>query len=147
MSKGLFIGPVARQAGVSVQAVRYYERLGLLPPAQRTESGYRVYSPELVERLRFIRQAQAVGLRLEEIREILRIRYAGKSPCNCVRTMLQRKLGELEEQLAALASFRKQLRRTLERARTLPRLPHTASAICPLIQTEASAKKQERKGR
>jgi len=134
MSTQLFIGKVAKAAGVSVQAVRYYERLGLMPPAQRTESGYRVYPREILERLRFIRQAQAVGLRLEEIREILRIKYAGKSPCNCVRDMLQEKLKELEEQLAGLASFRKQLRRTLQEGRSLPRLPHRASAICPLIE-------------
>jgi DNA-binding transcriptional MerR regulator len=134
MSTQLFIGKVAKAAGVSVQAVRYYERLGLLPPSQRTESGYRVYPPEISERLRFIRQAQAVGLRLEEIREILRIKYVGKSPCNCVRVMLEKKLKKLEEQLAALANFREQLRRTLHRARNLPRLPHRASAICPLIE-------------
>jgi len=134
MSTQVFIGRIAKAAGASVQGVRYYERLGLLPPAQRTESGYRVYPPEMVGRLRFIRQAQAVGFRLEEIREILRIRYGGRSPCNCVRNMLERKLGEIEAQLKALASFRKQVRRTLAKARTLPRLPHRASTICPLIE-------------
>jgi len=142
MRAPLLIGNVARTAGVSVQAVRYYERLALLPPAQRTESGYRVYPPEILERLRFIRQAQAVGFRLEEIREILRIKYAGRSPCNCVRDMLQQKLENVEDQLAALASFRRQLQRTLKRARTLPRLPHRASAICPLIENISPAKKK-----
>jgi len=142
MSKRLFIGPVARQAGVSVQAVRYYERLGLLPPAARAESGYRVYPPELVERLRFIRQAQAAGFRLDEIREILRIRYAGKSPCNCVRNMLERRLEEIEGQLKALAGFRQQVRRALAKARTLPPLPHRASAICPLIENISSVTKE-----
>jgi MerR family mercuric resistance operon transcriptional regulator len=123
VSDRFFIGKVASAAGIGVQTVRYYERLGLIQPPQRTESGYR-----------FIRQAQAVGFRLEEIREILRIKYAGQSPCNCVRDMLQQKLKDVEEQLAALASFRRRLRRTLKRPRTLPRLPHRASAICPLIE-------------
>jgi DNA-binding transcriptional MerR regulator len=135
MSERLFIGKVAQAGGLSVQAVRYYERLGLLPPAERTAGGYRAYRPEAVERLRFIRQAQAAGFRLEEIREILRMKFAGQSPCECVRTMLQRKLEEVEEQMAALRRFRKQLRRTLQRARSLPRLPHRASAICPMIES------------
>ncbi len=133
-----FIGKVAAAAGLSVQAVRYYERRGLLPPAERTPSGYRVYPPEVAERLRFIRQAQAVGFRLGEIREILRMKYAGQSPCDCVREMLQRKLDQVEEQMAALARFRRQLQRTLQRARALPRLPHQASAICPLIESLSS---------
>ena len=81
-------------------------------------------------------------MRLEEIHEILRIKYAGKSPCNCVRDMLQEKLKELEEQLAGLASFRKQLRRTLQEGWPLPRLPHRASAICPLIENISSVKKK-----
>lgn len=84
-----------------------------------------------------------MGFRLEEIREILRIKYAGQSPCNCVRDMLQQKLKDVEEQLAALASFRRQLRRSLERARTLPRLPHRASAICPLIENISPVRKKE----
>jgi len=139
VSKELFIGKVAAVAGASVQAVRYYERVGLLPPAHRTESGYRVYSPELVERLRFIRRAQAVGFRLEEIREILRMKYAGKSPCNCVRGMLEQKLKDVEDQLRDLAAFRQQLRKTLRGARRLPRLPHRASAICPFIESLSAA--------
>lgn len=140
MESRLFIGKVAAAAGVSVQAVRYYERLRLLPCSQRTESGYRIYSAETVERLRFIRQAQALGFRLEEIREILRMKYAGHSPCNCVRNLLQRKLNEVEQQMAALSSFRRQLRSTLQRARTLPRLSHQASAICPLIENTSSVR-------
>ena len=123
---------------MSVQTVRYYERLGLLPPADRTASGYRRYSRGTVERLRFIRQAQALGFRLEEIKEIVRLRYVGQSPCDCVRGLLQRKLDQLEREMAQLVRFRQQLRQTLKRSRKLPRLPHSASAICPIIQSEPS---------
>lgn len=84
---------------------------------------------------------------MEEIHEILRIKYAGQSPCNCVRRMLQHKLREVEAQLKALASFRKQLRRTLQRGRTLPRLPHRASAICPLIENIPVVRKKGSKKR
>lgn len=135
MASRNFIGRVATQAGVSVQTVRYYERLGLLPPAQRTESGYRVYSRQAVERLRFIGQAQAAGFRLDEIWEILRLKYAGRSPCDCVRGLLERKLKGVERQMAELARFRRELRRTLKNSQGFRRLPHGASVICPIIET------------
>lgn len=140
-----FIGNVAGLAGVSVQTVRYYERLGLLPAAQRTESGYRVYSPQTVERLQFIRQAQAAGFRLDEIREILRLKYAGQSPCDCVRGLLERKLKEVERQMAELARFRRELRQTLKSSQELRRLPHSASAICPIIQRAPASESRSKR--
>ena len=134
MSANFFIGKVARAGAVNVQTVRYYERLGLLPRPPRRESGYRVYPPETVERLRFIRQAQAAGFRLDEIKEILRLKYRGQSPCECVRGLLQRKLEQVEREMAQLARFRRELRATLKRSQQLPRLPHKASAICPILE-------------
>lgn len=147
MEEKSFIGGVAKAAGVSVQAVRYYERLGLLPAAHRTATGYRVYGPESLDRLRFIGQAQALGFSLDEIREILRLRYEGRSPCECVRNLLQKRLETIENQIKQLVEFRQDLRRTLARSKRLPHLPHKASAICPLIQIESTAVKRERKGR
>jgi len=133
-TRARFIGEVARAARVSVHTVRYYERLGLLPAAQRTEAGYRVYSAEAAERLRFIQQAQALGFSLGEIKEILRMRYTRQSPCDCVRTLLGRKLEEVVRQMRDLHRFRRLLHRTLARSRTLRRLPHEASALCPIIE-------------
>ncbi|MFQ5662976.1 MAG: heavy metal-responsive transcriptional regulator [Terriglobia bacterium] len=137
-----FIGRLARAAGVNVQTVRYYERLGLLPPAGRSAAHYRLYSSETLERLRFIRQAQAAGFRLQEIKEILRLKYTGRSPCNCVRDLLQRRLEQVEREIAALGRFRRGLRQTLKRSQRLPRLPHSASAICPIIEVQPSRKKK-----
>jgi len=134
MPRQAFIGSVAQAAGVSIQAVRYYERIGLLPPARRTRSGYRIYGPETPARLNFIRRAQALGFSLDEIREILRLRFEGCSPCQCVRELLQQKLVEVERQIRKLSRFRRDLRQTLEQSAKLPRLPHTVSVICPLIE-------------
>lgn len=134
------IGQLARTAGVSVQTVRYYERAGLLPRPPRTPSGYRVYSPEASVRLRFIKQAQAVGFSLEEVREILRLKYNGRSPCECVRGMLEEKLERVEREMAALRRFRRELGRTLARARKLPHLSHRASTICPIIEIGTAKK-------
>jgi DNA-binding transcriptional MerR regulator len=129
------IGEVARAAGLSVQTLRYYERLGLLPPPRRSGNGYRLYPADTLKRLRLIRQAQALGFRLDEIKEILRMKYAGESPCGCVREMLARKLAEVERQIADLGRFRRELHRTLRRSRALPRLSHRASLICPIIES------------
>ena len=145
MKDTAFIGRVAKSAGVSVQAVRFYERLGLLPAAQRTPSGYRVYGPESIERVLFVKQAQELGFSLDEIREILRLRYEGRSPCECVSKLLQQKLEKIEHQIRQLVRFRHDLRKTLERSKKLPHLPHAASSICPLIQIKTSAMGQERK--
>lgn len=128
------IGQLARTAGVSVQTVRYYERAGLLPRAARTPSGYRVYGSEAAARLLFIRQAQALGFSLQEVREILRLRYDSRSPCECVRGKLEEKLKQVEREMKELRRFRKELHRTLAHARKLPHLPHSASAICPIIE-------------
>lgn len=143
MSAGALIGQVARAAGVSVQTVRYYERRGLLPAAPRKASGYRVYPLETVERLRFIHRAQGAGFRLEEIKEVLRLKYAGQSPCNCVRRLLEGKLAQVEREMAELRRFRRELQQALKRSQKLPRLPHRASAICPILETLPS---RQRKG-
>lgn len=146
MTDRTFIGKVAAMAGVSVQTVRYYERLGLLPAAHRTESGYRVYSPRAVEPLRFIGQAQAAGFRLDEIREILRLKYAGQSPCDCVRGLLERKLEQVERQMIELGRFRRELRQTMKKSQALPRLPHSASVICPIIQIHPRSERTGKRG-
>lgn len=146
MKEAGFIGKAAKEVGASVQAVRYYERLGLLPTAHRTPAGYRIYGSEAIDRLRFIKQAQALGFSLDEIREILRLRYEGRSPCECVRKLLQKRLETIEVQIKQLVRFRHDLRKTLARSKRLPHLPHTASAICPLIQIEPGAKKGEVEG-
>jgi DNA-binding transcriptional MerR regulator len=145
MEDKAFIGRVARMAGVSVQAVRFYERLGLLPAAQRTPAGFRIYGPESVDRLQFVKQAQELGFSLDEIREILRLRYEGRSPCKCVSKLLQQKLEKIEREIRQLVRFRHDLRKTLERSKKLPHLPHTASSICPLIQIESRQSGQEEK--
>ncbi|MFQ5818186.1 MAG: heavy metal-responsive transcriptional regulator [Terriglobia bacterium] len=138
-----FIGSIARAAALSVHTLRYYERLGLLPPAHRTPAGYRVYEQTVVNRLRFIQQAQALGFSLAEIKEILRMKYAGTSPCACVRRRLRLRLAEIEQEMKRLRVVRQQVRVCLERSRALPPLPHAASAICPLIEDMPSVGKKK----
>jgi DNA-binding transcriptional MerR regulator len=103
------IGEIAGRAGVPAKTIRFWEDLGLLPAPARTAAGYRDYSPAILERLAFIRQAQASGLTLEHIRQVLGIRDGGQPPCEHVTSLIARRLGEVEARLAELARARDQL--------------------------------------
>ena len=87
------ISELSRRAGLAATALRYYEKAGLLPPPVRTASGYRTYAPDVVPRLAFIRAAQAVGLTIGEIREIIGIRDLGTAPCGHVLELIERRRG------------------------------------------------------
>src|SRR5258708_17455549 len=105
------IGELATRAGVSIDAVRYYERLKLLPRAGRTAGGFRLFGPESVERVQFIKQAQELGLTLDEIKGLLAT--GGAEECRRVRDLLSKKIGELDGKMTALKDFRRTLARHL----------------------------------
>jgi DNA-binding transcriptional MerR regulator len=111
--RALRIGEVAKASGVAVETLRFYERRGLLGRPRRTGANYRVYGPAVLERLAFIRRAQAVGFTLDEIGEILAESAEGRLPCRHVREMARRKLEELDRRLAELRRYRTELSRTL----------------------------------
>ncbi|HEX8072922.1 MAG TPA: MerR family DNA-binding protein [Pyrinomonadaceae bacterium] len=108
-ARPLRIGEVAARSGLSVEALRFYERRGLLGRPARTVGGYRAYDQGVLDRLAFIKRAQAVGFSLAEITEILSIRAEGRSPCHHVRALARHKLAELDERLRALRRYRREL--------------------------------------
>lgn len=114
------IGELARRFGLSPDALRYYERLGLLAPEGRTEGGYRLYGEEALRRLRFIQEAQGVGLRLEDIALILRAMEEGKPPCRQVRERLRARLEEVRRRLRELEALEEALARHLAFAEAHP---------------------------
>ena len=103
------IGEIAGRAGVPAKTIRFWEEQGLLPAPARTAAGYRDYSPAILERLAFIRHAQAAGLTLAQIRQVLGIRDGGQPACVHVTGLIARRLGEVEARLAELARARDQL--------------------------------------
>ena len=113
MNKGLFIGELARRAGVPVSTVRYYERNGLLEEPERRDSGYRAYSLSAVERLRFIRQAQEVGFTLKQIRLLIRLQGDPAARSTDVRHEVQISLDRIRSKLATLASMEMSMSRLL----------------------------------
>ncbi len=127
------IGEIAKSAGVTPDTIRYYEREGLLPLADRTPSGYRNYGPEVVEDLQFIKKAQALGLRLSAVREVLEISAGGKPPCEHVRATVSARLTEVEQRLKELRALRSTLRETLERLNRAP--PPKTGCRCAVIES------------
>lgn len=113
MNGGLKIGEVARRAGVTQKAIRFYETRRVLPPARRAPNGYRVYGDETVDMLRFIKQATGLGLTLAEIKDVLVIRQGGRPPCTHVHQLLRDKASELDRKLRDLVEVWNRIRRSL----------------------------------
>ena len=111
------IGEVAGRSSVTAKTIRFWEAQGLLPDPQRTSSGYRAYEPSVVDRLTFIRSAQAAGFRLDQIRQVLEIGDSGQPPCEHVRDLIDARLSAVNARIAELRAARAQLRTLAERAR------------------------------
>ena len=111
----LLIGDVAERAGVPTATIRYYESIGLLKRAPRASSGYRRYSEQTVEELRFVKKAQGLGFSLNEIAGILQIARSGEKPCSQVLSLGHEHLEALDERIRQLQAFRDQLASELAR--------------------------------
>lgn len=128
------IGKLASELGLTSQAVRFYERAGLLKEPSRTESGYRQYGPDDLKRLRFIRQAKQLGFTLTEIGSMLRMHDAGQAPCSEVIAIAERHLNEVEAEIQRLQRFRRQLSGALSDWRKVKSRRVAGNAICELIE-------------
>ena len=102
----LTIGALAERAGVGVETVRFYERRGLVRRPARPSAGYRSYPEEAVARIRFVRNAQALGFTLEEIREMLALRVTAGTSCAAVRSRAAAKAADVQRRLADLEAIR-----------------------------------------
>ena len=94
--------------------MRYYEKVGLLRPTERSPSGYRLYDEAAVERLNFVRGAQQVGLRLREIAELLEVMDRGQCPCGHTDALLRSRIADLDQELAELTTLRAELVRLVD---------------------------------
>ena len=105
MSKPLTIGVLARDSGVNLETIRFYERSGLLPAPQRSPSGYRHYQEQDVRRLRFIRRGRELGFSLEEIRSLLELAAHPESPCESADQMVREHLDAIETRIRDLQNM------------------------------------------
>lgn len=104
--EGLTRGELAKNAGVNIETIRYYERLGLIPEPLRTKSGYRVFSPEMVRRIRFIKRSQDLGFTLSEINQLLTMTESGGNGCREVREFASHKIKEIELKIRDLQNIK-----------------------------------------
>lgn len=138
-TKLLLIGQLAASAEIKPDAVRFYERSGLLPRAQRTASGYRVYDQTAVTQLRFIKKAQSLGFSLDEVRRILHLKGQGSATCRSVMRIAEATLSETEIKLRNLQMFRDSLAANVKRWRELPAQRKCAAEFCDLIESSGGA--------
>jgi DNA-binding transcriptional MerR regulator len=140
------IGEVAARAEVSVDTVRYYERLKLLPRARRSSGGFRLFDETVIDRVFFIKQAQELGFTLEEIKGLLAT--GGAEECSKVHDLLSEKLQELDIRLQSMKKFRRVLERHLGECKRELR-EHGREACCPVVtlgkqQVPAAKKRRNR---
>jgi DNA-binding transcriptional MerR regulator len=128
------IGELAAQTGVPTKTIRYWEAEGLMPQPERTAVGYRDYDDTAADRARFIRRAQASGLTLRQIRQVLDISDQGSPPCEHVGSVVAERLSEIEGRLAELRATQAHLRRLAARAAAQD--PAECRGVCSIITAE-----------
>ena len=130
------IGELTERSGVPSTALRYYEQTRLLPAPRRTSAGSRIYDAEVLPRLKFIRSAQAVGLSLADIREILQIRDSGSAPCRHVLSLLAQRRAEVAARIRELKQLERDLAELGALGKDLDPAECDPSGICGVISLE-----------
>jgi MerR family mercuric resistance operon transcriptional regulator len=132
---GLLIGELAQASRVPAKTIRFYEEIGLLPPARRAANGYRRYDETDVQRLKFLRNARSLNFSLDELRTVLALRDQGEAPCQHVLTLLAGKEQELHTRIWELVALQQELAALQQQAAMLPtndvQMQH---CICGLIR-------------
>ena len=142
MASRLSIGQVAKASGVAAKTIRYYEQIGVLPAASRAASGYRLYDPPSVERLRFIRRARSLGLPLQQLKTLMSTLNGGPPPAlrPRLRALVRGQLDAVKNRIAELELLRQQLEQVVQRMRTPA--PRRAGGACQCLET--SRRRQRR---
>lgn len=131
-NKLMKIGEVAKQTGIGIETLRFYERSGLLDAPVRTEAGYRLYGADALTTLEFIKRAQILGFTLTEISRIISESRSGASPCDEVREIVRQRLAELDERLQQMQLYRDAVANTL---RQWDQTGKAAGRFCGLIES------------
>lgn len=129
----MLIGELAETAGLTTQAIRFYERRGLLPPPVRGPNGYRSYDDAAANRIRFIRAGQAAGLSLVQIRGIVGLRDHGQAPCAHVARLVDDQLTDVRRRIAELTALQGELEELHERSRWLDPADCTDVDVCQIL--------------
>lgn len=146
MTHGLQIGEVSRQTGVSVDTIRFYERENLLTEPARSEGGFRLFGAADVEQLKFIRNAQALGFALGEIKELLVLQDQSMEACSHVRELLELKVDVVKNKIEQLLTLKSGLKAALRKCkRSLKGTKDSHEEGCPVLKQIAQGKGGKRK--
>jgi MerR family mercuric resistance operon transcriptional regulator len=136
------IGELARVSGVPTSTVRYYERIGLIHPEGRSEGNYRLHRGETVERLRFIRAAQATGFTLEDVTALLHLRDEATSCCKEVQVVIEQRLSDVKQRMEDLRHVQSVLKSSLDKCRRSEHSGHCQ--VLERLNAASSAKPRRR---
>lgn len=132
------IGVLSQLTNVSSETIRYYERIDLLPPAQRANNGYRQYDDVDVERLQFIRRLRSLDFALEEIREILAFKERQEPSCQYVMNVMDKQIHEIEQRMQDLQKLQGEIQSLYDAGKKLPEDVQMKACVCHLIQVSGS---------
>ncbi len=136
LMKRLTRGELAKQSGVNSTTVRYYEKIGVLPEPLRSNAGYRIFSTESINRIRFIKQAQELGFSLKEIKELLDLRVTPKATTSDVRNRATEKIGDIGNKIKRLQEMKKSLEVLVESC-----CDEASASECPILENLSSEDK------
>jgi DNA-binding transcriptional MerR regulator len=139
----LHIGEVARQTGVSVDALRFYEKEQLLQRPSRTDGGFRIFSAEDIERVQFIRQVQELGFSLSEVKELLVLRGGPVDTCSQVRGLLEQKLVKVRHHIYELQKLECELQSAIKACEAAQRRTRRNHKRCPVLESGLNRKRTQ----
>jgi MerR family transcriptional regulator, mercuric resistance operon regulatory protein len=143
VKKLMRIGLMSRQTGVSIDAIRFYERNGLLAAPARSEGGFRLYSSDDLSALQFIRNLQTLGFSLNEVREFVSLRTNDLRACSAVRKMLDHKLRDIHAKRIALSKLEDELKTALAKCDAqLKRSRRRNNGRCPVLTVFGKSKQK-----
>jgi DNA-binding transcriptional MerR regulator len=130
------IGELAKRTDLSIDAIRFYERRKLLPPAFRSTGRFRLYTSDAIERLRFVRRMQALGFSLQEIKELMGVRGDRAHACSAVREFLKTKLADVAVRIRDLQQLDTELKTDLRKCNRTLKQPRGKTCACPVLEGE-----------
>jgi len=146
MPHGIQIGKLAKQSGLSIDTIRFYERQGLIKQPRRSEGGFRLFGADDLQKLVFIRRSQLLGFSLGEIRELLVVRDDKTQACRHVRDLLKHKLAAVGEKIRELRALEEELQSALAKCnREMKKTPPSHDKCCPVLEEIGRANENQEK--